>query len=135
MEWWIGPVTLQAGNIWEMSHNISCKEATIYNYVFDQIIFFNTFVSCWIQCFCVLTESQFHNILQIGRILKKHLKEAMDQLNTWLPIMQLSLNLKILERTESKPFELFYRRPFNSFTNFANIDEYLDIATALEIRI
>ena len=45
-------VTLQAGNIWEMFHNISCKEATIYNYVFDHIIFFNTFVSCWIQCFC-----------------------------------------------------------------------------------
>ena len=72
---------------------------------------------------------------EVGRILKKHLKGAMDQWHTWLPIMQLSLNLKILERTGSKPFELFYGRLFNSFTNFANIEEYLDIATAIEKRM
>ena len=35
----------------------------------------------------------------------------------------------------SKPFKLFYRRPFNSFTNFANIEEYLDIATAMKRRM
>ena len=49
--------------------------------------------------------------------------------------MQLILNLKILERTESKPFELFYRGLFNSFTNFDNIEEYLNIVTAIEKRL
>ena len=38
---------------------------------------------------------------EVGRILKKHLKGAMDQWHTWLPIMQLSLNLKILERIKT----------------------------------
>ena len=72
---------------------------------------------------------------EVGRILKKHLKGTMDQWHTWLPITQLSLNLKILERMGSKPFKLFYGRLFNSFMNFTNIEEYLNIATVMERRM
>ena len=49
---------------------------------------------------------------KMDRILKKHLRQTMDQWHTWLPITKLSLNLKILERKESKPFKLFYRKLF-----------------------
>jgi len=60
---------------------------------------------------------------EVGRLLKKQMKGATDRWELLLPITQLSLNLKILERTGSKPFELFMARPFYMFEDWTEIED------------
>jgi hypothetical protein len=45
------------------------------------------------------------------------------------------LNLKRLERTGSKPFDLFFGRSFSSFSDFKDVTEFEDIETAIEERL
>ena len=59
----------------------------------------------------------------VGQILKKQMKGATDRWELLLPITQLSLNLKNLQRTGSKPFELFLARPFYMFEDWTEIKE------------
>jgi len=72
---------------------------------------------------------------EIGRILKKQMHAATNRWELWLSFIQLSLNMKELDRTGSIPFELFFGRPFNKFddwsnTSFANVSEI--VRTRLE---
>ena len=58
---------------------------------------------------------------EVGRSLKKRMEGATDQWEHHLPMVQLGLNLKELKRTGSTPFELFFGRPFNGFTNWEQV--------------
>ncbi|MGH2611975.1 MAG: RNase H-like domain-containing protein [Rhabdochlamydiaceae bacterium] len=60
---------------------------------------------------------------EVGRLLKKQMKGATDRWELLLPITQLSLNLKLLQRTGSKPFELFMARPFYMFEDWTEIKD------------
>ena len=72
---------------------------------------------------------------EISRILKKQMKGSTDRWNYWLPIIQLSINLKESVRTGSKPFEIFFGRPFNSFVDYQMTDVEWNIADKLESRM
>ena len=55
---------------------------------------------------------------EVGRGLKKQMKSATDKWELLVPFVQLGLNTKELDRTGSKPFELFFGRPFNDFADW-----------------
>jgi hypothetical protein len=63
------------------------------------------------------------------------MRGATDQWQKWLPIVQLCLNLKILGRTGSKPFDLFFGRPFNSFGDFSAANEMDNLEDAMDNRL
>ena len=43
------------------------------------------------------------------------------QWHDWLPIIQLSMNIKYLERTGFAPFSLIHDRPFNGFVDYSSV--------------
>jgi hypothetical protein len=72
---------------------------------------------------------------EVSRLLKKCMQGATDQWQQWLPMVQLCLNLKILERTGTRPFDLFFGRSFNSFGDYATIQKSEDLEKMMEGRI
>lgn len=55
---------------------------------------------------------------EVSRLLKKEMVSSTDRWQQLIPFVQLSLNHKELQRTGSKPFELFFGRPFNHFADY-----------------
>lgn len=72
---------------------------------------------------------------EVSRLLKKCMKGATNQWQKWLPMIQMCLNLKPLPRTGTKPFELFFGRPFNSFNDFSNVTGFEDLEKAIGKRL
>jgi hypothetical protein len=72
---------------------------------------------------------------ELNRGLKKQLKAATEEWQLWLPIVQLGLNLRVLTRTGSRPFELFFGRPFNDLGDFSKVELLLDPKKAVGQRI
>jgi hypothetical protein len=72
---------------------------------------------------------------EVSRLLKKCMKGSTNQWHKWLPVVQLCLNLKTLHRTGSRPFDLFFGRPFNSFHDFTQIKNIEDIESAINHRL
>lgn len=60
---------------------------------------------------------------------------AVSDWDKWLPLVQLSLNVRILERTKSRPFELMFGRPFNDFKDFHLVDPLEDPIQAVGQRL
>jgi hypothetical protein len=60
---------------------------------------------------------------------------ASDRWQQLLPFIQLSLNHKELQCTGSKPFELFFGRPFNSFKDYNNTTSSLSIEDLIKQRL
>ena len=58
---------------------------------------------------------------EIGKIVKKAMFGATQQWELWLPMVQLALNTRVQERTNSSPFALLHGRPFNGFNDFSNV--------------
>lgn len=72
---------------------------------------------------------------EVSRLLKKEMMAASDKWEQLLPFCQLSLNYKELERTGSKPFELFFGRPFNLFMDYNDVTSELSISDILKQRL
>jgi len=52
---------------------------------------------------------------EVARALKKYTYSSFGQWHMWLPLIQLGLNSRHLERTKSTPFALMFGREFNDF--------------------
>jgi transposase InsO family protein len=72
---------------------------------------------------------------EIGRGLKKRMKGATENWELLLPTIEIGLNNTILERTQSTPFELYYGRSFNGFTDWTNSVKSSDIEESLQQRV
>lgn len=66
------------------------------------------------------------------RLLKKILQSDHAHWEKYLPAVQMSLNLRIQERTGSSPFSIMTGRPFNRFQDFSNVKEPEDIEKAID---
>ena len=58
---------------------------------------------------------------EIGRALKKYMEGSTQNWQSWLPLIQFSLNSKILERTGTAPFILMFNRVSNDFEDYSKI--------------
>ena len=60
---------------------------------------------------------------EIGRMVRKGMAGASEAWQQWLPVVQLSLNAAINERTKTSPFTLMFGRKFNEFWDFSQVKE------------
>jgi hypothetical protein len=71
---------------------------------------------------------------EVSRGLKKQMKSSTDRWEEHLSFIQLSLNYKVLERVGSRPFELFFGRPFTQFEDFSKVPTS-DIGDSIKKRL
>jgi hypothetical protein len=72
---------------------------------------------------------------EVERSLRKRMEGATEQWERHLPMVQLGLNLKELARTGSKPFELFFARPFNGFQSWDQTTRSENLEQLVERRL
>ena len=72
---------------------------------------------------------------EVGQGLKKRFQNATDQWEKWLPLVQLGLNAKLLQRTGSQPFELFFGRPFVGFGDWKHVNASESIEQNIQQRL
>jgi hypothetical protein len=70
----------------------------------------------------------------ISLALKKYVTSAMDKWQQWLPIIQLALNTKPLDRIGCAPFDLLFGRKFNDFMDFTTTNTCQDLEHALKLQ-
>ena len=63
---------------------------------------------------------------EVGKTLKKFTEGTYAAWQDWLPLVQISLNEAISQRTESAAFALMYGRKFNGFRDFSKVEEMED---------
>ena len=71
---------------------------------------------------------------EVKRLLKKFLYNAFGTWELLLPMTQLSLNITILQRTGSRPFELLFARPFSGFEDWTKTAP-MDVVSSLVLRL
>ena len=69
---------------------------------------------------------------EVSSMLKKYMEGAFGMWEAWLPTIQLSLNIRFLKRTGSRPFELMYGRHFVGFEDYSKAIPLEDSMQALE---
>jgi len=72
---------------------------------------------------------------EASNILKKVINGATQQWQLWLPAVQLALNTRVQERTNSTPFAIVHGRTFNGFEDFSKVMTAPDMQAALDNAI
>jgi transposase InsO family protein len=72
---------------------------------------------------------------EIGRAVKKAMEGAMGAWETWLPTVQLGLNVQVNRRTATTPFALMFGRAFNEFWDFGTAHSVDDWTAFVDHRV
>ncbi|MGH2639393.1 MAG: integrase catalytic domain-containing protein, partial [Rhabdochlamydiaceae bacterium] len=72
---------------------------------------------------------------EVSRMLKKYMEGSPEHWESWLPLVQLSINAAFSKRTKSAPFSLMFGRQFNGFGDFSDTDTCEDIVEAAEKQL
>ena len=72
---------------------------------------------------------------EVSRSIKKFMEGSMGSWESWLPTVQLGLNVQVHKRTGTTPFALMFGRPFNEFWDFTTAQSLEDWSNFVEQRM
>ena len=72
---------------------------------------------------------------EVSRGLKKYMVGATGRWEDWLPLLQIGLNQKYLQRVGTTPFTIMYGRSFNDFMDFGDVSDMENSIQAIRERL